>query len=171
MSLGLRRCNLSRWSGAFEFGLAVPIVGSTVLFAAAEANQFPFSREIRLVIADIDGLLTSRTRYLQHGPIPFSGDSYLGAPSFVVDEDIDKRAKDLSAASCWLLVASQRCIVQGAMILDWPDCASQDTSPKFQPIYPAHNGKAVPHLRRLAILTYHFPALAGWANFVTRLRR
>ena len=82
MSLGLRRCNLSRWSGAFEFGLAVPIVGSTVLFATAEANQFPFSREIRLVIADIDGLLTSRTRYLQHGPIPFPGEVLPGRAQF-----------------------------------------------------------------------------------------
>ena len=93
MSLGLQRANLSRWSGSFEFGLAVPIVGSTVLFSA-EANQFPFSREISLVIADIDGLFASRTRYLQHGPIPFSGDSYLGAPSFVVVEDIGGKPED-----------------------------------------------------------------------------
>ena len=131
MSLGLWRGNLSRWSGSFEFGLAVPIVGSTVLFAATDANQFPFSREIRLVIADIDGMFTSRTRYLQHGPIPFSGDSYLGAPSFIVVESIGKRAEDFKC--CWLLAASQRCNVQTAMILDWPDCASQDASPKFQP--------------------------------------
>lgn len=105
MSLGLGRGNLSRRSGSFEFGVAVPVVVSTALVTAAEANQLPFSGKMSLVITDIDWLFTARTPNVQHFPNPFYLETfYLGAPSFVCGESIGKRAKDFK--SCWLLASS-----------------------------------------------------------------